>query len=148
MNLPPEESYIYPAEQPGERPVVAPAGFKWGCALALSPMLLIVAVMALIALFPRTHKPQTKTMMKGIEIAFKAYQTEYNRCLLDEMQLPGDQNLVFEGEILSALVAESTKYNPRKVRFFYPPVAQRKKGGAWRMNLGLCNIATIWGIRS
>lgn len=136
MNLPPEEPYIYPAELRGERPVVAPSRVNWVCVLAASLMLLVIAAVAWITLFPRTHKLQTKTMMKGIEIALKAYQTEYNRCLLDEMQLPGDQNLVFEGEILSTLVAESTKYNPRKVRFFYPSVAQRKKGGAWRDESG------------
>ncbi|WP_265596020.1 hypothetical protein [Verrucomicrobium sp. BvORR106] len=136
MNLPPEEPYIDPAELRGERPVVAPSRVNWGCALAASLMLLVIAGVAWITLFPRTHKLQTKTMMKGIEIALKAYQSEYNRCLLVEMQLPGDQNLVFEGEILSALVAESTKYNPRRVRFFDPPVARRKKGGAWRDESG------------
>lgn len=136
MSLPPEELYIYPAEQRDGHPLITPAGFNWGCALALSPILLMVAVMALISLFPRTHKLQTKTMLKGIEIALKGYQTEYNRCLLEEMQLPGDQNLVFEGEILSALMAESTQYNPRRVRFFDPPVARRKRGGAWRDESG------------
>lgn len=104
--------------------------------MAVMVALLVAAIIGWINLSPRTHKLQTKTMMKAIEIALKGYQTEYNRCLLVEMQLPGDQNLVFEGEILSALMAESTKYNPRKVRFFDPTVARRKKGGAWRDEFG------------
>lgn len=136
MNLPPEEPYIYPAEQREGHPVTTPAGINLGCAVAVPLMLLVILGVAWITLFPRTHKPQPKTMMKGIEIALKGYQTEYNRCLLVEMQLPGDQNLVFEGEILSALMAESALYNPRRVRFFDPPLARRKKGGAWRDESG------------
>ncbi|WP_050028181.1 hypothetical protein [Verrucomicrobium sp. BvORR034] len=135
MNPPPEEPYTYPASRK-EHPVAAPATINYGRLMAVMVALLVAAIIGWINLSPRTHKLQTKSMMKGIEIALKGYQTEYNRCLLVEMQLPGDQNLVFEGEILIALMAESTKYNPRKVRFFDPPVARRKRGGAWRDGSG------------
>lgn len=146
MNPPPEEPYTYPASRKGH-PVAAPVTINYGRLMAVMVALLVAAIIGWINLSPRTHKLQTKSVMKGIEIALKGYQSEYNRCLLVEMQLPGDQNLVFEGAILSALMAESTKYNPRKVRFFDLLLGEKGAvhGG---MNLGLGNIATIWAIRS
>lgn len=110
-------------------------------------IIMVVTPVALIWVNPfrRTHQVTAKTSMKGIEIALKGYLTEYNRCLLSEMQLPGDRDIPFEGEIMRALMAQSTRYNPRGVRFYDPSVAKREKGGAWRDSSGTWQYRDEWG---
>lgn len=69
-----------------------------------------------------------KTSMKGFEIAIKGYQTEYNRYPLADDQ-DDETPMSSEGGLLSTLMAEDIKSNPRDVRFFDPPQARKRKFG-------------------
>lgn len=137
-----------PGDQVGrERRLTVPrTNLVKSCLVILFIIMVVIPVVIIwINPFRRTHKLTAKGSMKGIEIALKGYQAEYYRCLLSEMKLPGDRDIPFEGEIMSALMAQSTRYNPKRIRFYDPPVAKREKGGAWRDSSGAWQYRDVWG---
>lgn len=100
----------------------------------------IIAILATIAIptgnivLKKARELQAKTAMKGLEIAIKGYQTEYNRYPLavagtDDTKVydtgDGDKG----GALLAALMATDTTANPRRVRFYDPPAAKSGVNG-------------------
>lgn len=99
----------------------------------------IIAILATIAIptgnvvLKKARELQAKTAMKGLEIAIKGYQTEYNRYPLAAAGVDDsvEYNTADESgtPLLAALMATDTTTNPRKVRFYDPAVAKSKMNG-------------------
>lgn len=99
----------------------------------------IIAILATIAIptgnivLKKARELQAKTAMKGLEIAIKGYQTEYNRYPLAAAGT--DDSVVYDttdesGQgLLAVLMATDTTNNPRRVRFYDPPPAKNQTNG-------------------
>ncbi|WP_075089800.1 type II secretion system protein [Verrucomicrobium spinosum] len=99
----------------------------------------IIAILATIAIptgnivLKKARELQAKTAMKGLEIAIKGYQTEYNRYPLAADQT--DDSAVYDTtdesgqQLLAVLMATDTTNNPRRVRFYDPPPAKNQTNG-------------------
>lgn len=81
----------------------------------------------------------TKTMMAGLTIATGGYQTEYLRLPI----IPNSDSTFIEsrGSLIAALLAEADTNNPRKIKFFDPPLSKNGRGGAAK------NAANEWELR-
>ncbi|WP_051946374.1 prepilin-type N-terminal cleavage/methylation domain-containing protein [Verrucomicrobium sp. BvORR106] len=100
----------------------------------------IIAILATIAIptgnivLRKARELQAKTAMKGLEIAIKGYQTEYNRYPLAgaeaaDTKVYDTSDAESGGALLAALLATDTTANPRRVRFYDPPPAKSGANG-------------------
>ncbi|WP_050027589.1 prepilin-type N-terminal cleavage/methylation domain-containing protein [Verrucomicrobium sp. BvORR034] len=113
----------------------------------------IIAILATIAIptgnivLKKARELQAKTAMKGLEIAIKGYQTEYNRYPLavadtEDTKIYDTGDAADGGPLLAALMATDTTSNPRKVRFYDPPAA---KGGMNGYDSTAGTLTDPWG---
>jgi prepilin-type N-terminal cleavage/methylation domain-containing protein len=100
----------------------------------------IIAILATIAIptgnivLKKARELQAKTAMKGLEIAIKGYQTEYNRYPLavadiEDTKVYDTGDAADGGPLLTALMAQDNTTNPRRVRFYDPPAAKSGMNG-------------------
>lgn len=100
----------------------------------------IIAILATIAIptgnvvLKKARELQAKTAMKGLEIAIKGYQTEYNRYPLaaagtDDTETYDTSDTASGGALLATLMAQDATTNPRKIRFYDPPAAKSGMNG-------------------
>ncbi|MEZ0274416.1 MAG: type II secretion system protein [Roseimicrobium sp.] len=114
----------------------------------------IIAILATLAVpagqmvLKKAREIQAKAAMKGLEMAVKGYQTEYNRLPATESPPPTSDNdegydtAAGEGRaILDILMAVDTAKNPRQIRFYDPPTANKSGGGYSQAN----GLLDIWG---
>jgi prepilin-type N-terminal cleavage/methylation domain-containing protein len=123
----------------------------------LIEMLVVIGIIAILAtmavpagqmVLRKARELQAKAAMRGIEIAVKGYQTEYNRLPSSESPPPTTDNdegydtSAEEGRgIIDILMAVDTTKNPRQIKFYDPP-GSNKAGGGYTTNNGLLDI---WG---
>ncbi len=92
---------------------------------------------------------QTKTAIKGLEIAMKGFEVEYGRALGktlgDKVGLTEAHDSLAEGDLLATLMHLSTTHNPRKVRFYDPPPAKGQVNGVWFDATGVARLSDPWG---
>jgi prepilin-type N-terminal cleavage/methylation domain-containing protein len=116
-------------------------------AFTLIELLVVIAIIALLAsiavpagnvVLKKARQTQAKAMMKGLEIAIKGYQTEYNRYPLTpaggaadgEPIVLEDGNTLIETLVLPPNASDDAKTaNPRNVKFYDPPVAKGTSNG-------------------
>ena len=114
----------------------------------------IIAILATIAIpagqavLKKARELQAKTQMKGLELAIKAYQTEYSRLPALESPPPAEDNTegydtaAEDGRgILAILIGTDTAKNPRSIPFYEPPPS-KSGGGGYTQAEGLVDI---WG---
>ena len=123
----------------------------------LIEMLVVIGIIAILAtlavpagqvVLRKARELQAKAAIKGLELAVKGYQTEYNRLPSTESPPPtvdndeGYDTAAEEGRaILDILMATDTTKNPRQIRYYDPP-ASNKAGGGYSQTNGLLDI---WG---
>ena len=100
----------------------------------------IIAILATIAIptgnvvLRKARELQAKAAMKGLEIAIKGYQTEYNRYPMAQGADNGTEYLTNDAtgkDLLDTLMAKDSQVanNPRKIKFYDPPTAKSKTNG-------------------
>jgi hypothetical protein len=113
-------------------------------------LLLFISVAVLILQFDRSAEQKAQALhamrssFKGLEIAIKGYQTEYNRYPLATANAD-ETPMLSEGKILKALMAEDSELNPKKVRFLDPYAARGGKGGYLVDSAGVPRMVDIYG---
>jgi hypothetical protein len=116
-------------------------GMSTGCiiGLVLGIIIAVVGGIALLAslavvsgqtVLANARSLQTRAAMKGLELAVKGYQTEYNKL----PETGGTDETMFEeskGPLLDILMAKDTEKNPRQIQFYAPPSPSPdgKRGG-------------------
>lgn len=83
-------------------------------------------------------------MAKGLEIGIKGYQTEYHRYPLAAGR-SDDKAFEAKGTPLKCLMGEDAEHNPRKVRFYDPPLARNGKGGYFIDGAGVPLLVDDYG---
>lgn len=111
------------------------------------PLFLLFSVLLLLGaseVFTGRHPPRERSEMKGLEIGIKCYRTEYLR--LPAVALDDKTPVETRGQILSILLAEDEKLNPRKVVFWEPmPNPWRNRSGANKTPSGGWELRDTWG---
>ena len=140
---------------PATLPPPAPRkGLSTGCIIAVVVCIVgfvavtVIAIMASLAIpafskvKSKAERANTRVTMKGLEIAIKGYQTEYNRLPLKGNSSPaaGDQNSDTtdpDGRaLLDTLLGKDTVTNPRSIYFIDLPPA-RASGAGYSASSGL-----------
>lgn len=132
--------------------VPSPSRFPRGCGCLLA----VAAVIAVSTLLPwcgttpvvghRRDSPiRLKSAFKGLEIALKGFEIEYNKDLLIILGKPSSQDFEVGSDILAGLTADDQTLNPRKVKFYDPPAARNQKDGMWKDETGYLQLRDYWG---
>lgn len=132
--------------------VPSPSRFPRGCG-CLSVAAALIAVSTLlpwcspnVAIGHRLDDAiRLKSAFKGLEIALKGFEIEYNKDLLVMLGKPSGQDLEVTSDILGGLTADDQTLNPRKVRFYDPSGARNQKNGIWRDETGSLQLRDYWG---
>jgi hypothetical protein len=92
---------------------------------------------------------QTKTAIKGLEIAMNGYDTEYDRVvgktLGDKVGLTEGHDSLAEGDLLATLMSILPVHNPRRIRFYDPVRAKGQVNGVWFDAAGVIHLSDPWG---
>jgi len=111
-------------------------------AFTLIELLVVIGIIALLAsiavpagniVLKKARAVQARAMMKGLEVAIKGYQTEYNRYPAAPTG-GGDADIALSdgNTLLAALVVRGTTgaaaSNPRAIAFYDPPPAKGAAG--------------------
>lgn len=100
-------------------------------------------------LFNKARTLQAKTAIKGLAIAMRGYEVEYDRAvgktLGDKVGLSEGHDSLAEGDLLATLMSILPMHNPRKVRFYDPPWAKGPANGAWFDTAGVIHLSDPWG---
>lgn len=113
---------------PGNRP-------RWGCivsALAVLGYLVFVLLHPTTGCFIPKERLQAMTNMKGLEIALSGFQTEYKVSLSNKLGFKENKEHLVDETVLKPLMAADPELNPKKIRFYDPPVGKKGKSGFWR----------------
>lgn len=117
-----------------------------GAVILVVGLLLIAWIVAPLLVFdsPPKYGIGTKRAMKGLEIAIKSYQTEYNRYPMASAEAE-ETAMASEGRLLKILMAQDPELNPRKIRFYDPPEARGGKGGHLVDSAGVPSLVDFYG---
>jgi type II secretory pathway pseudopilin PulG len=159
-----DSSYSSPPSPAPVPPLVPPQkkGMSTGCIIGLIvgivglvALVVIALIMAIAVPFGRgvlekARKLQVQAQLKGLEMAIKGYQTEYNRLPSTPSppptadNSPGFDTTAAEGKaIIQIITAADTLRNPRGISFYEPPPVH-KSGGGYTAAGGLIDI---WGAK-
>ncbi|RBP48203.1 prepilin-type N-terminal cleavage/methylation domain-containing protein [Roseimicrobium gellanilyticum] len=116
--------------------------------IGIIAILATIAVPAGQAVLKKARELQAKAQMKGLEIAIKSYQTEYNRLPSIDSPPPAEDNVdgydtaAEDGRaIIEILTGADTSKNPRSIGFYEPPPAKKGAGGYSQTD----GLLDIWG---
>ena len=101
-------------------------------------VVVIIAIVAVLAslgvatgqkVLAQARDLQTKATIKGLELAIRGYQTEYNK--LPEIGTTDEATFVeSKGPLLDIITATDASKNPRGIQFYDPPMPTKSgKGG-------------------
>jgi prepilin-type N-terminal cleavage/methylation domain-containing protein len=110
----------------------------------LIELLIVIAIIAILAtlatasvgkLLDNARRTQAKTVMHSLELAIKAYQTEYSRLPAPVRPQPQEDNedgydtSTQEGkDLLDILMARNDAANPKAIRHYSPPASSGDAG--------------------
>ena len=81
------------------------------------------------------RRAMAKATLQGFAIGMMNYKQEYKSWPMEATEKLSEEKVQgTQGAILNVLMAGEDKLNPRKIRFFDPPLAKDKKSGVFILN--------------
>lgn len=127
-------------------------------AFTLIELLVVITIIGILAsmAFPvvngvmaRARKVRALAVIKDLQVAVKAYQTEYNR--YPSMSASADERVITDtGDLIATLMAGESqqaagKLNPRGIKFIELPVAKNGRGGVVGTSPDDYKLVDEWG---
>ncbi len=134
-----------PGGSPSPLQVKKSHALEWSIVGAVLAVGLAFAIQKQSSFVWRSNRtPPDKATMKGLEIAIKGYQIEYNRYPLATTE-EKESVMLSEGKLLKVLMADDDEHNPRKVLFYDPIAARDGKGGYLLDSAGAPSLVDFYG---